>query len=831
MTCSRRFLLVALTVAVNLPAIAQEPPATTPDGFPFPPGAIRRFGNRQLRHPSGITMAAISPDGKLLATASVGEVVVWDLKTLTVKRSFPDLSVSYATMTSRGGGLAFLPDSISLLVGVRPEGSIPASDLELAQVWDVQTGKKKFGIKGRYDYYATAWPTTGGKQIVVLANTGTGSSFHFFDARDGKELLTVPTSQVGNLPWVGQAGNVAALQGPDQNGVTVLDVPSGKELLSFTDKAVEIALSRDGKMLVWVDPTGTVHVHDLETKKEKFTFTHPEKDRPGPMVISADNKTLYFSSNHGRLFRWDLANNKKGPDFGNRHNFWSLTALVVNPEETTLFSMSNDHLIKRWDLKTGKELHMPEGYTTHLAQVMAADRKHLILTDHEGQVDYWDLATGKQVKQLQKPHQGGINWLAESADGKWLAGGRTSQDVRLFDLTTGKVVRDIPLSSNADDKWNDQVQRVAFDPAGTVLYCTSEKTGVTAWEMPSGKRVWNTPGNGSLLAVDPKGRWLALGGGFNRDPVKWTLVEARTGTASRVDVEPIEATGRIGGFRYPPYVADLAWLPDGSRMISIHYDGTIRLWDPDARKESRRLTIGQSGRNRSLGVSADGRWLAVGESNHSVAVTELATGKKALALGGHDSGVIQVAFTRDGWGLVSNADLSPVLWALCPKDLPNTGQWEALASDDAEKAYKAQWALLKNPAAAVKLFGEQIKPAEVAISRDQFDKWVTGLDNPQFRARDAAEKALTAAGGKVPVGWLRKALADVKTDEPRARLTRILTHREKEPDPNAWRLSRAVQVLELAGTDEARALLKAWSAVNGSPLADDAKESLARMTK
>jgi hypothetical protein len=180
---------------------------------------------------------------------------------------------------------------------------------------------------------------------------------------------------------------------------------------------------------------------------------------------------------------------------------------------------------------------------------------------------------------------------------------------------------------------------------------------------------------------------------------------------------------------------------------------------------------------------------------------------------------------------VSNADLAPVLWDLCPEDLPADGLWEALASDDAARAYKAEWALVRDPAAAVKLFGERIKPADLAVSRAQFDRSVADLDSPQFRVREAAEKELTAAGGKVPIGWLRKALADSKADEPRARLGRVLARREKEPDPGAWRLSRAVQALELAGTEEAKGLLKAWAAAQASPLVDEAKEALGRVAK
>jgi hypothetical protein len=170
---------------------------------------------------------------------------------------------------------------------------------------------------------------------------------------------------------------------------------------------------------------------------------------------------------------------------------------------------------------------------------------------------------------------------------------------------------------------------------------------------------------------------------------------------------------------------------------------------------------------------------------------------------------------------VSNADLSPVLWDLCPKDLPKDGHWEALASEDGAKAYQGQWALIKDPATAVKLFSEQIKPAELGLDRAKFEKWVADLDSPQFRVREAAEKGLATASLKVPVA---------KSDESRARLGRILAEREK-PSPQEWRLQRAVQVLELAGTPEAKVLLKTWAVAEGSPLAEQATAAVGRLSK
>jgi hypothetical protein len=89
-----------------------------------------------------------------------------------------------------------------------------------------------------------------------------------------------------------------------------------------------------------------------------------------------------------------------------------------------------------------------------------------------------------------------------------------------------------------------------------------------------------------------------------------------------------------------------------------------------------------------------------------------------------------------------------------------------------------------------------------------------------------------SARHRVPIVWLRKAIAESKSDELRARLGRVLAKREKEPDPNEWRIARAIKVLELAGTDDAKALLKKWSATaNGSPIAIEAAAALARLEK
>jgi WD40 repeat protein len=810
---------------------AQGSPA---DGFALPAGAAHRFGNRQARHADGISGVVASPDGKYLATLGNTTVVVWDVGTMSAQCVLRDQYVPAYTGDT-GARLAFLPDSRSLLVAVHPRNDLfVAGDrtvrMDVARVFDVETGKLRFVMKAEPDYYTAAWVAAGGKEIAAYSS----QAVTYFDAKDGKELRKVACGpELVGMPCVAPAANLMALRRNDNNTLKVINTTTGQEYTELTvEKLGQLTMTPDGKRMAYSDAAGKIHVYDLKEKKELFAFDQPAGPGVVTMHFSADQQTLYFGGQHGRLYRWDLKNNKKLPDVGS-HSTWTLSGIALSPDETILYSTGHDRLVRRWDLKTLKELPLPDGYITQTAVVPLPDRKTLLVADHQGALDAWDLATGKHLKRLQGQKSGGIDCVAVSADGRWFAGGRTTQDVTLWDLAAGKHERIIPLVEKPDARGSDHVKRVVFDPAGKVLFTASGKTGVTAWEVPTGKKLWNTPTPGTWMAVDPKSRWVAVGGGYNREQVQWALLSAATGeVVRRVDVLPGERTEEVNTIYYPPYLADVVFTSDGSRVVTAHYDGRVRVWDPEAGREVGRVTATGLG-PASLTVSADSRWIGVGQSDKAISLWELATGKLALTLAGHDSPVRDVAFTRDGRGIVGNADLAPVLWSLDPKDTGVLGDpaaaWDVLASDDAAKAYRVEWALVKDPTAAVKLLGERVKPTELALDRAKFDKWVADLDSPLFRAREAAERELTKAGLRVPLTWLRVALTASKADEPRARLGRVLAQREK-PNADEWRLGRAVQVLELAGTDEARALLKSWAAVDGSPVTEAARGALARLS-
>ena len=124
---------------------------------------------------------------------------------------------------------------------------------------------------------------------------------------------------------------------------------------------------------------------------------------------------------------------------------------------------------------------------------------------------------------------------------------------------------------------------------------------------------------------------MAAGSGYDNQQVKWTLLSAATGEViRRVDVPAVETApnGAAQGFafQYPPYISDLRFTPDGSRLLTAHYDQLVRVWVPDAGPEVGRLT--GTGYGSSLAVSADGRWVGVGQADKKITVWELASGRR-----------------------------------------------------------------------------------------------------------------------------------------------------------------------------------------------------------
>ena len=104
--------------------------------------------------------------------------------------------------------------------------------------------------------------------------------------------------------------------------------------------------------------------------------------------------------------------------------------------------------------------------------------------------------------------------------------------------------------------------------------------------------------------------------------------------------------------------------PDGTRVVSASYDGTLRLWDP-AGGEPISVLQGHAGEVWACAYSPDGAWLASASADHTVRLWDTALVERNGALRGHESFVYDVAFSPDGVHIGSAAwDNSVRLWDL-----------------------------------------------------------------------------------------------------------------------------------------------------------------------
>src|SRR5262252_1112540 len=98
-----------------------------------------------------------------------------------------------------------------------------------------------------------------------------------------------------------------------------------------------------------------------------------------------------------------------------------------------------------------------------------------------------------------------FNSVAFSPDGLWLASGSSDSAVKLWEASSGKLVRSLNGHQAA-------VNSVDFSPDGRWLASGSDDNTVKLWEASSGKLVRSLEGDQdsiSSVAFSPDGRWLA----------------------------------------------------------------------------------------------------------------------------------------------------------------------------------------------------------------------------------------------------------------------------------------------------------------------------------
>jgi WD40 repeat protein len=230
-------------------------------------------------------------------------------------------------------------------------------------------------------------------------------------------------------------------------------------------------------------------------------------------------------------------------------------------------------------------------------------------------VRLWDVETGQELQRFEG-HTDKIWDTDVSADGRFVASGSQDGTLRLWDISTE------PVPSTSSGQAPREVE--GHDPgiaggAGRVLLDVSPQAVRSVAFSP----------DGASLVVG-----LAKGQASNPD---YSLRLLGTETGREI--------GRLVGHR--ENVADVAFSPDGKRILSGSSDSSVILWDAASGIEIHRL-VGHTSGVLSVAFHPEGRLAVSGAADGSLLLWDVEQGVALRRYAGLTKPVVGLAFVPDG---------------------------------------------------------------------------------------------------------------------------------------------------------------------------------------
>ena len=588
-----------------------------------------------------------SPDGKQLATSSIGGLVkLWNVATGQAVHAFKG-------NTQLTCSAAFSPDWKKLALGGIDH---------LVKLWDVATGQELLTLKGHNYGISSVAFSPDGQKLVSGSPDGTSK---LWDASTGQELFTFKghIGQVWSVAYSPDGQKIAT--GSQDQTIKLWGVATEPEKVMLNDHGSiygkhPFSFSPDGTLAVGLQDGGIL-LRDMATGSERVAFKEP--GHAAYLIgFSPDGKRAIISDNDLRgTIKRKLVEIATGRELA---VVWSGSGVLtagISRDFRWLAMGYRDGAVRLWETATGKEVLTlkvhPQGV---YALIFSPNSKWLATASADHMIKLWEVSTGKELRQI-KGHINDIIDLAFSPDGRSLASAGLDRTVKLWDTATGREMATLNGHTNT-------VRTVAFSPDGRRLVSGSSDQTVKLWDVVTGQELLTLKGHTNevkQVAFSPDGQWLASVADDHR-MILWRAAIEQEATASLEQLKKEQANQITSTAPSSITVIDTVSLSlDGRRMVTGDSTGTLKLWEP-GRELAR--SHGQTAGLNASAFSPDGKMVASGGDDWAIRLWDVATWREVATLRGH-VGLLQfLAFSPDGKLLASGSDDQTVrLWEVATR--------------------------------------------------------------------------------------------------------------------------------------------------------------------
>lgn len=252
--------------------------------------------------------------------------------------------------------------------------------------------------------------------------------------------------------------------------------------------------------------------------------------------------------------------------------------------------------------------------------------------------------SGITLRHILRGHTNGINRMAWSPDGRYLASPSDDNTIRIWEVTSGECI-------TVFNGHTDAVFDVAWSLDGQRVVSSSKDHTIRMWSLNHSKQIMQSYDEGDWIVSvmwSPDGRTIMSG--------------SRDGSFKVWDAERLTVIKAISRLTYG--VVNITWSPNDFIVATGSGENSIKLWDAKSYALLRELKD-HSGTVWCIAWFNDGKKIASASGDGTIKLWDVKTGQLLSTIEGHTRAITHISFSNNDKLLASkSADNTVQFWRM-----------------------------------------------------------------------------------------------------------------------------------------------------------------------